>query len=362
MSRFLLACIAAAFDNPPNNATRESFDEAILCVRAALEFYMYARFPSHTATTLGYMSNALYRFHNHKKIFARFRADKKARAAAKTKETEMIAEREAELRKPRLSATQRMIITAHWRSKIDTVKRTILENSGHFNFPKMHDMRHFVPQIEQFGSLLGFDSSLTEVSHKFSIKNGYNASNRNTSYPEQILNYTARNEQVATRDWNVSAVLSKSNPTQPNQNHSPSAFPPIPSPVLKSLQYNSGRGKVKDFRDLMNKIPSAQQSSLHKLTHDYLNLQRFNLTSDKLLTTPAALYHSLRVPVEEWQKYDWTMHNIRATNNRNWMNSGRPRHDWLCHGVGRDINVQCVLIKEMIIIVDHYTLAVRNRR
>jgi hypothetical protein len=33
-----------------------------------------------------------------------------------------------------------------------------------------------------------------------------------------------------------------------------------------------------------------------------------------------------------------------------------------CHGVGRDINVQCVLIKEMIIIVDHYTLAVHNRR
>jgi hypothetical protein len=34
----------------------------------------------------------------------------------------------------------------------------------------------------------------------------------------------------------------------------------------------------------------------------------------------------------------------------------------ICHGVGRDINVQCVLIKEKIIIVDHYTLAVRNRR
>jgi hypothetical protein len=34
----------------------------------------------------------------------------------------------------------------------------------------------------------------------------------------------------------------------------------------------------------------------------------------------------------------------------------------MCHGVGRDINVQCVLTKEMIIIVDHYTLAVRNRR
>jgi hypothetical protein len=33
-----------------------------------------------------------------------------------------------------------------------------------------------------------------------------------------------------------------------------------------------------------------------------------------------------------------------------------------CHGVGRDINVQCVFIRKMIIIVDHYTLAVRNRR
>jgi hypothetical protein len=198
MSRFLLACFAAALDNPPNNATRESFDEAIHCVRAALKFYMYVRYRSHTATTLGYIFNALYHFHNHKKIFARFRAHKKARAAAKTKETEMIAKREAELRKPRLSATQRRIITARGRSKIDTVKRTILENSGHFNFPKMHAMRHFVPQIERFGSLLGFDSSLTEVSHKFSIKNGYNASNRNASYPEQILNYNARNEQMAT--------------------------------------------------------------------------------------------------------------------------------------------------------------------
>jgi hypothetical protein len=43
------------------------------------------------------------------------------------------------------------------------------------------------------------------------------------------------------------------------------------------------------------------------------------------------------------------------------VNKRRAVLPW-CHGVGRDINVQCVLIKEMIIIVDHYTLAVRNRR
>jgi hypothetical protein len=42
MSRFMLACFAASLDNPANNETRESFDEAILCGRAALEFYMYA--------------------------------------------------------------------------------------------------------------------------------------------------------------------------------------------------------------------------------------------------------------------------------------------------------------------------------
>jgi hypothetical protein len=44
------------------------------------------------------------------------------------------------------------------------------------------------------------------------------------------------------------------------------------------------------------------------------------------------------------------------------LNEGPQRFLEDCHGVGRDINVQCVLIKEMIIIVDHYTLAVRNRR
>lgn len=322
MSRFLLACFAAALDSSPNNATRQSFDEAILCVRAALEFYMYARYPSHTDTTLGYMSNALHRFHDHKNIFSRFRADKKARAAAKIKESEMIAEREAELRKPRLSATQRRIITARWRSNIDAAKRKILEDNGHFNFPKMHAMRHFAPQIERFGSLLGFDSSVTEVSHKFYVKHGYNASNRNANYPEQILNYNARNEQMATRNWNINAARSKPN--------SPSfAFPPIPSPTLKSLQYDRGRQKIKGFRDLLNKIPLSQRNSLHKLTLDYLNLHGFSLTADELLAIPAALYHSLRVPVEEWQKYNWNMHTIRATSDRNWMSNGRPRHDWL---------------------------------
>ena len=88
MSRFVLACFAAALDSSPNNMVRESFDEAILYVRAALEFYMYARYPSHTDITLGYMSNALHRFHQHKRIFSRFWADKKAQTTAKMKETE----------------------------------------------------------------------------------------------------------------------------------------------------------------------------------------------------------------------------------------------------------------------------------
>jgi hypothetical protein len=45
-----------------------------------------------------------------------------------------------------------------------------------------------------------------------------------------------------------------------------------------------------------------------------------------------------------------------------WAESIYGNGGTFCHGVGRDINVQCVLINEMIIIVDHYTLAVRNRR
>jgi hypothetical protein len=146
------------------------------------------------------------------------------------------------------------------------VDQGTLENGGHFNFPKMHALRDFVPQNERFGSLLGFDSSLAEVSHKFSIKNGYNASIRNATYPEQILNYNARNEQMATRDWNISAALSTLNSTQLNPNHSSFAFPPIPSAAVKSLQYDRGHNKINDFRDLMDKIPPARQNSLHNLT------------------------------------------------------------------------------------------------
>jgi hypothetical protein len=51
-SQFLLACFAASPDNPPNNETHESFDETIICIRAVLEFYMYAGYSSHTETTL----------------------------------------------------------------------------------------------------------------------------------------------------------------------------------------------------------------------------------------------------------------------------------------------------------------------
>jgi hypothetical protein len=332
MSRFLLACFAASLDNPPNNETRESFTEAILCVRAALEFYMYARYPSHTDTTLGYMSDSLRRFHDHKNVFSRYRADKKVRAAAKKQETEMIAEREAELRNSGLSATQKRNITTRWRSKIDLEKTKTLEDGGQFNLPKMHAMRHFVPQIERFGSLLGFDSSITEVSHKFSIKHGYNASNRNVSYTEQILNYNARNEQIATRNWNISVARQKFNSQNCDANKTRFAFPPKPASTLKSRQYEKGKGKIKTFRDLLAKVSLPQThntDSFYNLTHIFVDRQGFDLTRDDLLATPAALYHSLHVSVEDWQKYEWKIHNIRATNDREWMRSGCSRQDWV---------------------------------
>jgi hypothetical protein len=146
------------------------------------------------------------------------------------------------------------------------VDQGTLENGGHFNFPKMYALRHFVPQIERFCSLLGFDSSPTEVSNRFSNKNGYNGSNRNATYPEQILNHNARNEQLATRDWNISAVLRISHYTHLNPNHSSSAFQPIPSPAMKSRRYDRGHNNIREFRDSIDKIPPARQNSLHNLT------------------------------------------------------------------------------------------------
>jgi hypothetical protein len=47
------------------------------------------------------------------------------------------------------------------------------------------------------------------------------------------------------------------------------------------------------------------------------------------------------------------MHNIRATNDQNWMNSGQPRHDWLwvrqvpCLALGRHRSAQSLPYKAL---------------
>jgi hypothetical protein len=63
-----------------------------------------------------------------------------------------------------------------------------------------------------------------------------------------------------------------------------------------------GRGKIKNFRDLLTKVSLRQtHTGLYDLTHVFVDQQGFDLTRDELLAAPAALYHSLHVSVEDWQ-------------------------------------------------------------
>ena len=97
--------------------------------------------------------------------------------------------------------------------------------------------------------------------------------------------------------------------------------------ALNSRQYESRKGKIKNFRDLLTKVQT--HFNLYDLTHIFVDRQGFDLTRDELLATPAAFYHSLHVSVEDWQKYEWKTHIIRATNDREWMKSGCSRQDWV---------------------------------
>ncbi|KAF8241305.1 hypothetical protein K440DRAFT_573461 [Wilcoxina mikolae CBS 423.85] len=82
MSRFLLAVIINAL-RCANASEQRTFDDAIQCTRALLEFYHYCRNPSHDKDTLNLMDDALRRFHNFKHVFLQYQAYKKTTEQSK---------------------------------------------------------------------------------------------------------------------------------------------------------------------------------------------------------------------------------------------------------------------------------------
>ncbi|KAJ6527827.1 hypothetical protein B0H19DRAFT_969493 [Mycena capillaripes] len=120
---------------------RRSSTRLILAVRAALDFLYLAQYPTHSSETLSHLHNALATFHDNKNIFVELgiRAD--------------------------------------------------------FNFPKLHNLRHYVTTIKLFGSTDNYNTEYTERLHIDLAKDAYRATNRKDEYTQMTL-WLERKEKV----------------------------------------------------------------------------------------------------------------------------------------------------------------------
>ena len=119
MSRFLLGLVM----DLPVPSGQVSPWRIIAAVRALLDFLFLAQFPSHTATTLTRLDDALARFHKNKEVFVE------------------------------------------------------LGIRNHFNLPKIHSLIHYSALIHLFGTTDNYNTEQTEQLHIDIIKDTYEATN-----------------------------------------------------------------------------------------------------------------------------------------------------------------------------------------
>ncbi|KAJ7119227.1 hypothetical protein C8R43DRAFT_1152418 [Mycena crocata] len=120
---------------------RRSTSRLIQAVRGALDFLYLAQYPTHSSETLVMLNNALEMFHDNKEIF------------------------------------------------LDLGIRT------DFNFPKLHNIRHYPFTIKLFGSTDNYNTEYTERLHIDLAKDAYRATNRKDEYTQMTL-WLERKEKV----------------------------------------------------------------------------------------------------------------------------------------------------------------------
>jgi len=141
----------------------------ILAVAALLDFIYLAQYSAHNTTTLGYLEDALKRFHTHQDYFIR------------------------------------------------------LGVRSDFNIPKFHSLLHYVNAIKLFGTTDNYNTELFERLHIDFSKSGWRASNHRDEFP-QMIRWLSRREKIALFEgYMKSRSMSGSQPD-------PSTDTPMPPP------------------------------------------------------------------------------------------------------------------------------------
>ncbi|KAF9552906.1 hypothetical protein CPC08DRAFT_619481, partial [Agrocybe pediades] len=132
MAKILLGCLIGAIPIL-----------GIKAITALLDFIYIAQYSSHDTQSLGYLKDALDRFHRYRDYF---------------------------------------------------IQAGVRDD---FNIPKFHSLLHYIPSIEQFGTTDNYNTEMFERLHIDFAKSGWRASNRRDEFP-QMIKWLSRREKIAS--------------------------------------------------------------------------------------------------------------------------------------------------------------------
>ncbi|KAF9020722.1 hypothetical protein BDZ89DRAFT_958050 [Hymenopellis radicata] len=201
MGKILLACLVGS--SIP--------ERGVTACRAILDFIYLAQYSTHDDDTLGYMDAALDTWHANKDYF----------------------------------------IQVGLRS--------------HFNFPKLHSLRHYVQSIRYFGATNNFNTEMFERLHIDFSKKGWRASNKRDEYP-QMTTWVIRKENVHAFKRYTTWVQKK---LELKPSSTPSDSTPLPTTSSIPPAVRSGRLQqvsLPKHPSIVNK-PIRRIASQHHVRH-----------------------------------------------------------------------------------------------
>ena len=346
LGRIVLPAFTAAL-RTPTEAQRHPFRAATRCVAALIDFHLLAQYKTHTEATLQYMQNALDSFHQEKDIFQEFRVGKRAQKDIDTAIAELASKQAEEARtRQRLgeSAAKRRKVTVKHREEIAVTRVDQAVEKAHFNFIKMHLLRHFGSTVQRFGSIPLFSTDISELAHKTQIKESYQCSNKNNAATQILDNYSRvhtfgmhvlnlkATALTATTTRELDEVLSNDKVNT----HFP--FPGVePQPPTQKRIFRSPDKGPKDIREigLVLGVPD-----LAACIHRYAQVNKLKGlfgSLDDLSGLPVKRFKVLQIPVPVFQDPDsFINHNLRCTSSESFC-KGTSRNDPVWVNIGEEI-------------------------
>ena len=172
------------------------------------------------------MEDDLCRFHTFKDVFLLGQDGKKVNAKGNALRTELVEERkvDVETNAEIWTHSKKRRDMNDWRDYISHGNDVSKELDADFNLQRIHLMSHWVEQICRYGALQQYSSMRHEQAHITNIRDGWNASNHNLNYLQQVSPFSIA----------FSASKSESSISKPSSSVERSVLPPAKSslPVL----------------------------------------------------------------------------------------------------------------------------------